>query len=359
MWAWLDTLFNRKKAPARKAEPVRVVTPTPRPTEAPKPEGPPFAAFLTLVGVDGLARSPATPEEVEADGELAARLLLHFRENKPAPSSLPAISLQVLNAVADPDLSLAEVSRLIAQDPAMSAGVLKVANSPTYAGAQEVESLRDAVTRLGVAEVGRVAGMVAARSLFQPQVRSEFSAFGPKWSELFAESVVAARGALWLSMRVRGVNGDHVFLAGLLHDLGRSVALRSLAALCVSEGAKLDPYDLRVDRVLERVHCEVGGEVDQAWNLPRFATLVTVRHHDLGLPNDDEYRGVHVVRLCSAMVQFRRQPWRIDTLEAEINESCAALGLDAYTLRSLDTQLRAELQQVAQLFTEKPRRAMN
>jgi HD-like signal output (HDOD) protein len=355
MWAWLSKLFDKKPASSPKPEAKRTDPPALRVVAPPRDDAPPFAAFLSLVGVEAPARSLLTAEEVADDGELAAQLLIHFRENKPAPSSLPAISLQVLNAVAEATLSLGELSRLIAQDPAMSAGVLKVANSPAFAGAQEIETLRDAVTRLGVGEVGRVAGMVAARSLFQPQVRNEFAAFGSKWSELFAESVVAARGAAWLAMRVKGINGDHVFLAGLLHDLGRSVALRSVAAVSLA-GMKLDAYDPRVDRVLELVHCEVGGDVHQAWNLPRFPTLVAVRHHDLGLPGEGEYREVHVVRLCSAMVQFRRQGWRLEAIRAEIDESCAVLGLDGYTLRSLDTQLRTELQQVAQVFAEKPPR---
>lgn len=355
MWGWINKLVDGQPPEPSNSVQKRDDAPAPTVTPTPKVEGPPFAVFLTMVGLEVPTQSPLTPEEVAGDGELAAQVLVHCRENRPAPSSLPAISLQVLNTVADENLSLTELSRLISQDPAMSAGVLKVANSPAYAGVHEIATLRDAVTRLGTTEVGRVAGMVAARSLFQPQVRNEFAAFGPKWGELFAESVVAARCAAWLAMRVKGVNGDHVYLAGLLHDLGRSVALRTISALGQGQ-ATFDPNDPRIDRVLERVHCEVGGNVHQAWNLPRFPTLVTMRHHDLQLPAEGEYRDVHVVRLCSAMVQLRRQQWRLESIRAEIDESCAALALDAFTLRSLDTQLRTELQQVAAVFAEKPAR---
>jgi HD-like signal output (HDOD) protein len=261
----------------------------------------------------------------------------------------------VLNAVADPDTGLNELTRLVSQDPAMSAGVLRVANSAAYHGVQEAETLREAVTRLGLTEVGRVAGMVAARSLFQPQLKAEFAVFGGRWQEIFAESLVSARGAAWLALQVPRLNADHVFLAGLLHDVGRSVALRVLAV--VNQGSQAtDPFDPRIDRVLERVHVELGGEVHQHWNLPRFSTLVTIRHHDLGLPVDGEYREVHAVRLVSAMVQLRRQPWRAEAARAEIDESCAALALDGFGLRSLDTQLRDELSLVAQAFADKPRR---
>jgi HD-like signal output (HDOD) protein len=313
----------------------------------------PFDQLVTWLGLSPPDRLVLTQADLDGDEALAVGLLEHFRKNRPAPSSLPAISLQVLNAIAEPDLSLSELSRLVAQDPALAAGVLKVANSPAYMGAQEIQTLRDAVTRLGLTEVGRVAGMVAARSLFQPQVRGEFATFSAKWSELFTDSVTAARGSAWLSMRLRKGRSDHVFVAGMLHDLGRPVALRSIAALAMG-GQTIDAH--RVDRVLEQVHVEVGGEVHQAWSLPRFPTLVAMRHHDLNLPSDGEYVDVHVVRLVSALIQFRRSPWRFETIRNEVNQSCAALGVDAFVLRSLDTQLKDEQAHVGHSFSDKGRR---
>ena len=206
--------------------------------------------------------------------------------------------------------------------------------------------------------MSRVAGMVSARSLFQPQVRSEFSTFGSRWNDLFAESVAGARGAAWLSLTVRKARSDQAFLAGILHDLGRSVALRSLASLNLSSGLFRED-ETQIDRVVERVHVEVGGDVHASWNLPRFPTLVAMRHHDLGLPTDNEYVDVHVVRLCSALVQLRRQPWRVNQVRAEVDESAGVLNLDVYALRSLDTQLRQEMETVLAAFNHPPRKRAN
>jgi hypothetical protein len=132
------------------------------------------------------------------------------------------------------------------------------------------------------------------------------------------------------------------------------VALRSIAAVSTSE-VKAD--EGRIDRVLEEAHTDIGGEVHVDWSLPRFATLVAMRHHDLGLPTDGEYVDLHVVRLTSALVQFRRHAsWRGEVLKAEIDESAAALKIDAYGLRSLDTQIREELVHFESAFGEKPKR---
>lgn len=348
MWNW----FHRV---------IECVTPRPRLPPVPQPirRDPPIlrvisggldttSSFEQLLALTGQVEPPPvllTPEESDREDVLSERVLAHFRKNRPAPSALPAISLQVLNLVAEPDLSLSDLSRVVSQDPAFSAAILKVANSAAYRGVQETQTLRDAVARLGLTEVGRVAGMVSARSLFQPQVRNEFAVFGSRWNDIFAESVAAARGAAWLCMRVKRARSDHAFLAGILHDLGRSLALRSIAALCLSEQS-FNVEGTEIDRVVERVHVEIGGEMHADWSLPRFPTLVAMRHHELNLPVDGEYVDVHCVRLASALVQYLRQPWRITQLKKEIDQSCAALHLDGFALRSLETQLRTELELV-------------
>ena len=358
MWTWLQRLFRRTPAPVAVAPPPRVVPVDPpqlRVIDGGLSNASRFEQLMSLTGQLTPEVLPLTQQEEARDAELAELVLEHFRKNRPAPSALPAVSLQVLNLVAEPNLSLAELSRVVSQDPAFSAAILKVANSPAYAGAQEIQSLREAVARLGLTEVSRVAGVVSARSLFQPQVRSEFSSFGSRWNDIFAESVAGARGAAWLSLNVRRARSDHAFLAGILHDLGRSVALRSIASIAQQSGIFRED-GAQIDRVIEKVHVEIGGEVHASWNLPRFPTLVAMRHHDLLLPADAEYVDVHVVRLCSSLVQVRRQPWRTPQVRAEVDESAAALNLDAFALRSLETQLRHEMESVLASFHVGPKR---
>ncbi len=343
-WDRVRGWFGRR-TPARSTAPQPPAPTAPSPAlrviQGGKAEATPFDQLIAWTGLVVPVEAPLTQPQQEAEDQLAQKVLAHYQKNRPAPSSLPAVALRVLNAVAEPDVSLSELSRLIGQDPALSAGVLKVANSPVYMGAQEIQTLRDAVTRLGIAELSRIAGTVAARSLFHAQVRSEFARFSQRFTEVIDESVITARTAAWLAMKVRGGHSDQAFLAGMLHDLGRAVALRSMASLALA-GEAIDPTDARVGRVVERVHVEIGGEVHAAWNLPRFATLVAMRHHDLGLPADGEYVDVHVVRLVSALAQLRHLGWRYQAIREEVNESCAALRVDAFMLRAVETQLKEE-----------------
>ena len=55
--------------------------------------------------------------------------------------SLPAVALKIIEASKDPDISLHEVSKIISSDPAISAKLLKVANSPLYSQECSVQAL--------------------------------------------------------------------------------------------------------------------------------------------------------------------------------------------------------------------------
>lgn len=181
-----------------------------------------------------------------------------FAASRPEPASFPAIALQILNLVASPDAQVSELAGLVSRDPALSAGALSVANSAVYRGVQELETVREAVARLGVVELGRVATAVSARTLFSPRSRAEQAAFGERWNALFGHAVAVA-----------------------------------------------EPDGPRLERILDRVHVELGAEAHQIWDLPHYLTVLCVRHHDEAVPADPEFVDLHLVRLTSALADLR------------------------------------------------------
>lgn len=68
-------------------------------------------------------------------------------ENLP---SLPSVVVRIIEASKDPEICLADVADIISIDPALSAKLLKIANSPVYARAHQATTLRDALSILGL-----------------------------------------------------------------------------------------------------------------------------------------------------------------------------------------------------------------
>jgi HD-like signal output (HDOD) protein len=358
---WLRNVWKgrTRRPPAPPPPPTRprasraAPPPPPQPAEEPEPpEADPFAPYRRALCVEIPPEAPIDEATEAGDRELAERILAHFRANKPPPASFPALAMQILNLIARPDAEVAELARLIGRDPALSASILSVANSAYYRAAMEIETVRDAITRLGLNEVGRVAGAVSARTLFNPRMRAEQAVFGPRWSGLFHRAITVASGAAWLSLRNRRVRSDRAYLGGLLHDVGTSVALRSLAALVLDGKVKPAPDDARIARVLERVHTEVGGEAHQTWNLPHYLTVLAVRHHDAEIPDGEEFIDLHAVRLAAA-VEDLRGPFAARAA-GELVQSAGALRLDPFAVRALAAELRAAEARTAALFGISP-----
>ena len=114
MWNWFRQLISRKGVAPRVVAPtpqqIRVDPPKLRVIDGGLSQGSRFDQLMSLTGQMTPDPVLLTPEQQAVDDSLVAQVLEHFRKNRPAPSALPAVSLQVLNLVAEPDLSLSELS---------------------------------------------------------------------------------------------------------------------------------------------------------------------------------------------------------------------------------------------------------
>jgi HD-like signal output (HDOD) protein len=150
-------------------------------------------------------------------------------------------------------------------------------------------------------------------------------------------------------MRTRA-RSDRAYLGGLLHDVGRTVALRAVSDLARAGTLGLDAEDPRVERAIDRVHVDVGAELHQEWQLPQYLTVLAVRHHDEAIPADAEFTDFHVVRLAAAVHDLRGggpAAWRASR---EILQSAGALRIDANGVRALAAELRQAEEKVRSTF---------
>jgi HD-like signal output (HDOD) protein len=374
MRRWLAQLLGRRApvasagpGPLPAAEPAEAQRQRPRsdaPARPPAAERPPEKPLtdedcLATLGLEPLEPPDPSDQAAEArahrqaeDELVATRILVHFDQHRPAPSSMPQVALRILNLVAEPEVDPSELAQLVSRDPAIAAGVLRLANSAAYPSVGHAETVREAIGRVGLRELARVAGTVSAGALFNPKLRAEYARFGPLFQQQFEHATATAMSAASLAMARPKARSDRTFLAGLLHDVGKSVALRSLAALSETDGALRALDEERVLRVVHRVHCEIGGEVHQGWALPSFATVIAVRHHDREVPEGDEFLDLHLVRLSSAL-QLCNAGSVHEELLRDVVQSAKALRLSRFELRSFDAEAR-QLAQRAALFARAP-----
>ena len=129
--------------------------------------------------------------------------------------AMPAVAMELLSSLSDDNTEVDALARRIAQDQAIAARVLRVANSPFYGLQTQVGSIRDAIVVLGFSSVRSlvltatvVSGLPAGRC---PGFSQEHF-----WRHGLAVGVAARSLAQAL-----GRKADNLFIAGLLHDIGR------------------------------------------------------------------------------------------------------------------------------------------
>ena len=323
--------------------------------EAPLPAAPepPEAFDEAWALLNGAAVETPPAGWTGADQELADRLvpqvLAHFSRNHPAPTSFPALALQIIELLEDPEVDLNRVLRAISPDPAISLHILKVANSALYGRGAVVQDMRLAVMRIGVRGVGEIAAGVAGRSLYDVGLKVEYQVFQDRWHRLFLDTMAVAFGASQFAFEQQVGRPDRVFQAGMFHDIGKSLALRSLAALTISGQVPPDLPSRVVDDVLERVHVEVGCVLHQVCGLPAHLAGLCRDHHLPDIPDDPEHMDLHLLRTVSGIHRLVLDPQDTRHLD-ETRHSLRAMRLVRRGAKLLYRELTGQTARVAVLF---------
>ncbi len=198
---------------------------------------------------------------------------------------LPTLSASVvrLAELARDDRSgAADFEKVIRPDPALTANLLRIVNSAYFGLRSRAESVRQAVTLLGL----RRTSEVAAAAALAPVIPRRLPGYEVEAPVFWLHSVAVAV----LSERLAGELGvkrpDLTFTAGLLHDIGK------LAIGAFVEGASAEilarvrggglAFVSAEREVLGVDHTEVGAKVAEAWRLPPAVADVARWHHSPG-----------------------------------------------------------------------------
>ncbi len=197
--------------------------------------------------------------------------------------SLPHVSMEVMKLMNNPNVGLAQLEQLIKQDQAMTARIIKTANSVMFRGAMEITSLQQAMARIGLKNVKDVVISLGLQS-------DSFKV--PGYEEIIKITWEGSVGAALISQSISKSllrDQESSFLAGLLSSIGRAVIIQIVAKLeknemilarnaAFSQKVKFDEKTFRVPGLREEVlpkafeeyQSVVGAAVAAKWNLPQL-----------------------------------------------------------------------------------------
>lgn len=173
--------------------------------------------------------------------------------------TLPDIALKVKNAVNNGDVSAKELAEMIVTDVALSTQIIRVANSPMYRGASEINNVQMAVSRLGNNTIRTLVTSLVMKQMFRPSSKLLESLFRKTWGQSVNVSAIS-RALCAFSPHL---NSDEAMLAGLIHQIGK------LPILMLAENIpEFRDSPTRMEKLLEKAHPAVGKLIMDAWDFP-------------------------------------------------------------------------------------------
>jgi HD-like signal output (HDOD) protein len=243
---------------------------------------------------------------------------------------LPASVVRLAGVVASGDPDLGEIAEIVSFDQALTAGLLRAANSSWSAARTPVTTVRDAIVRLGSAAVLSMALDVNVKARMNRAVPE----YGLAEGDLWRHSVAASLAGELLQRRARAEVPPEAVAASLLHDVGKLLMARFLDAdlLLALQRAHDEGGLSRMAaeaEVLGVHHGELGALVAQDWDLPEGIVVGIAYHHD---PDSCDATVAYTVHLadCVAKVVTPNVPDHDDVEAFAHSMEHLALSADDY-----------------------------
>ena len=185
---------------------------------------------------------------------------------------LPQVASEIL-AQGDAESSdVRRLSDLLHRDQALAGHVLRVANSAAFGGDVKIQSIQQALIRIGVVQMREIVVTVALHGkVFRGGSQQDLLA------ELWRHSTIAGLYAKEIARHLRS-NVESAFVCGLLHDVGKPVVLGMVLDLCRETGEPATRATCVA--ALDEFHTRVGRLLAERWALPEPVLDSITFHHE-------------------------------------------------------------------------------
>ena len=191
--------------------------------------------------------------------------------------TMPVVASQMMELINNPETSASQLAGVVSKDPAVSARVLKIANSSFYSMSRQVTSMSTAVVILGERTLRN---LVLAASM-----RGMHSHFGKVEQMLWEDSMVCALASRFLAGKLALVDPEEAFMAGLFRHIGLVVLnnQESRAAEFIINSLKANNQEMGKEEreAFGATHAEIGAAVLEHWKLSEVLSLVALHHSDV------------------------------------------------------------------------------
>ena len=193
--------------------------------------------------------------------------------------SMPGAAVKLLALIDDPEITVAQIEKILRQDAGLTANLLKLTNSAYFGIPSKVGSVRQAVLLLGLKRLIQMVIASCVSAIMDKPVPGYDLPAGELWRHSLAVTVAAEGLVTELNVEA----AEEVFTAALLHDVGKLV----LGEFVADDFKKIEKalsrgvtFETAEDMVLGTNHADIGARILSQWSLPPDIVNTVRWHHD-------------------------------------------------------------------------------
>jgi putative nucleotidyltransferase with HDIG domain len=285
---------------------------------------------------------PSTEMPKKLASELERIVLERIANDRLILPAMPSVPQRCLEILREPDFNVRKLVKELEAEPVLALLVVRAANSATFGRGAAMQSLDQAVMRIGARALKTLITEYAVNELFESSNRQIKDANRRVWEH----SLVVALLARDIAALIGNIEPDTCYLAGLLHDIGKPV----LSAMILEIDRKLGrstPTWIDLSgwtQIIETSHRRVGVAVATEWKLPE---AITAAIHDCSDYDGADRTSVgNVVRLANALAKregYTTGPTDAADIEAMIMVGMSMLGGDTSVVDRLVNNIGSRL----------------
>ena len=260
--------------------------------------------------------------------------LIHAIENDELVlPTLPEVALRVREAAEDPDVGIPQISKVIGNDAALTARIIKVVNSQLLRSNKEITDLQMAVSRLGINYTCNLATGLAMEQMFQ----ATSDVVDRKMREVWNKSTEIAGICHVLCRHYTRLMPDQATLAGLVHQIGVLPILTY-----AEEHNELLADSISLNHVIEQIHPIIGDKILRTWEFPEPIAIVPSQYLDFTRDSSKvDYVDIVQVATLQSYLGSEHPYTKLDWSKVP---AFAKLGLDPQVDMQADEDLSAAME---------------
>jgi len=192
--------------------------------------------------------------------------------------SLPEIYIRVSQILEDPNHNAKQLGDIISHDPALTARILRIVNSAYYSLATQIELVSRAVSVIGEDDLRNLVLATSAVDTFK-RIPNQLIDIDLFWRHSVHTGIVSRL----LSKHCNILHGERLFVAGMLHDIGKLILYfkePELSQQVLLAAADSDGQLYRSEKeIIGFTHGDVGAALISAWKLSDTLKEVVAYHH--------------------------------------------------------------------------------